>query len=533
MPAPNITQEITEVPLEIVGSSTYGRYNKISNAQTWNMIISDDALVDYAGYKAVLEQSPNESGRGLYASSRGNIMIAVWGSSVYSITCTVDSNFQNILTAANRGSMATSTGDVYIAENNLGDILITDGNEIYRYNWNTPTTPIAAIPSLPSGLKDPGFISFQNGRFIVVNTTSNRWYLSDFASPPTFPINASNEGALQSKPDYAQAAVPTPGGGNTLMLFGHNVIEQWTDVGTALFPYQRSSTFNVDYGTINASSIAALDSYIVWLSVNEQSGVTIMVMSDRNVKSISTDGIDFKLANLKNPADCTAFLFRQDGHVIYQFTFVTDNLTYLYDTKTDKFFNASDENGNYHIAREVVFFNNRYYFVSISGGNLYEMGTQYTNYQYSDTEIQDIPRIRITPPLRLPSQRWFIIKSLGFTIENGQPNFIAPIGDENFIATENLNDITTENDLFLIEEDSPDILTATFGQGSEAVDLCISRDGGESFGSSVRQYMNPVGKRKSRFIFQRLGQANDACFQIKFIGYGRFVAFDGLCEVYL
>jgi len=532
MPAPNITQEIQEVPLEIVGSTTFGRFNKISRAQTWNMIISDDALVPYAGYKNVLDKLPAEPGRGLYASSRGNIMIAVWGSAVYSITCTITASFQNILNAINIGSMATSTGDVYIAENNLGDILISDGHEIYRYNWLAPSTPIATV-SKPTALNNPGFIAFQNGRFIVVNTTSNRWYLSNLVSPPTFPVNASNEGALQSKPDFAQAALPTPGGGNTLMLFGHNVVEQWTDIGTALFPYQRSSTFNVDYGTINASSIAALDNYIVWLSVNEQSGVTIMVMSDSGKKSISTDGIDFKLANLKNPADCTAFLFRQDGHVIYQFTFVTDNLTYLFDTKTEKFFNASDENGNYHIAREVVFFNNKNYFVSISGGNLYEMGTQYNNYQYSDTDIQDIPRMRITPPLRLPSQRWFIIKSLGFTVENGQPNFIVPIGDENFIATENLLDITTESDVFLIEEDSPDILTATFGEGSEAIDLCISRDGGESFGSSVRQYMNPVGKRKSRFIFQRLGQANDACFQIKFIGYGRFVAFDGVIETYM
>jgi len=67
---------------------------------------------------------------------------------------------------------------------------------------------------------------------------------------------------------------------------------------------------------------------------------------------------------------------------------------------------------------------------------------------------------------------------------------------------------------------------------SEAVDLSISRDGGETFGSSWRLNMNPTGKRKSRFIYQRLGIVNDATFQLRFSGFGRFVCTDGLLEIY-
>ena len=44
--------------------------------------------------------------------------------------------------------------------------------------------------------------------------------------------------------------------------------------------------------------------------------------------------------------------------------------------------------------------------------------------------------------------------------------------------------------------------------------------------------MNQTGNRKSRLIFQRLGQANDFTPLIRFIGYGRFVAFDGIVEAY-
>src|ERR1019366_1685077 len=82
---------------------------------------------------------------------------------------------------------------------------------------------------------------------------------------------------------------------------------------------------------------------------------------------------------------------------------------------------------NYHPARNVVFFNNDYYFVSLNDGNLYTFGTQFSNLQYSSTDIQQMPRIRICPPIRLPSQRMFICKSVGFTIENGQPNTITDI----------------------------------------------------------------------------------------------------------
>ena len=100
---------------------------------------------------------------------------------------------------------------------------------------------------------------------------------------------------------------------------------------------------------------------IVWLGVNEQSGPVIMYANGSTTKGISTDGIDYVLSNLTNPENCTGFLFRQDGHIIYQFSFLDDNISYAYDFNTGLFFNISDENLNYHIARQVVFFKNDYY----------------------------------------------------------------------------------------------------------------------------------------------------------------------------
>jgi hypothetical protein len=504
MPAPNMRQEINDMPLTMVGGSSFGRYQKISNAQTWNFLVSDGFLVPYAGYKNVVTTASQAIGRGLYSSYRGNFMLAVIGDVVYRISTT--------LVPTPVATLATTTGDVYIAENNNSEIAITDGTYIYVYNYNTgifSSSVPGAINFITFGYQNPGYISFQNGRLIVVSLQTAIWVLSGLNDATQWTLgggNPSYAGSLQSKPDFVQAAVPMPGGGNNLLLFGRNVTEQWQQTASALFPYQRGSSFNVDYGCLNASTVASLNSFVVWLAVNEQSGPVIMVCNGSSIKSITTDGIAYRLSNLSDPTNCTAFLFMQDGHLIYQFTFITDNVSYAYDFNTGLFFNVSDPNLNYHIAREVVYFNNSYYFVSLDGPDIYLFDSSIYSATYSSTNIQQIPRIRITPPVRLPNQHMFIIKSASFTMENGLPNA--------FNATT------------AVESSLPVFTAESF------ITLSISRDGGENFGNSLRYDMNPTGMRKNRINFQRLGQANDATLQFSFYGLERFVLTDGLIAIY-
>ncbi|MBU3682113.1 MAG: hypothetical protein FGM16_09265 [Flavobacterium sp.] len=546
MPAPNAVQQIQEIPLKIVGGNNFGRYNKISDEQTFNFIVSDNALVPYAGYKVVSEISETV-GRGLYSSFTGQFMLSVIGNQLYkSVRNQITGSIQTTIIAG--AQLGTSSGDVYISENNNAQICITDNSFIYVYDWfnnifwsNLPSQ--APATKLNFYYTSPGYISFQNGRFIVACNDTQDWILSNIndatsATAWPQPNDAYRVGKIQSKPGRIKAVVPVPGGGNNIVVMGSNVAETWTDYGLALFPYQRNSTFNIDYGCLNPSSIAELDNFVVWLAVNEQSGPILMMATGSAIKKISTDGIDYRLSQLKNPQNCTGFLFQQDGHLLYQFTFPDDNLTLAYDFNTQLFFTVTDENLNYHPARQVVFFLDNYYFVSLKDGNLYRFGTQYTNAQYGlgNTGIRIIPRIRITPPLRIPSQRYFICKSLGFTIENGEPNNIAytPIAftsSYKYITTESGKKILTEIGQKLITEK---VLTPTAYNeyASNQVFLAISRDGAESFGNAYPVPMNPTGKRTSRLIWQRLGIANDATFQLRFIGYSRFVCFDGIVEAY-
>lgn len=489
--------QVQQVPLKIVGGNLFGRYGKLSDEQTFNMIVSDNGLVDYAGYAAVAQMTSTTKGRGIHTSSIGNFMLAVVGGQAYRINTNLVPLFI--------GNLATNKGDVSIAENNNREIVITDGINIYVYNYFDSSFKISGVDFMFSYTFtfNPGYITFQNTRFLVAANGTNNWVLSASNDATTWPADASHVGELQTKPDTVQAAIPFPGRGNLMFLLGKTVTESWTDTGAALFPYQRSSSFNVDYGCLNPNSIAWQDNYIVWLGQSEESGIVLLYTTGGETKQISTDGIDFVLSQLKNPQDCTGFMVKIDGHLMYHFTFNTDNLSYLYDFNTKMFFTVTDEFSNYFIARQVVFFNNDYYFVSFNDGKLYRMGTQYTNYTYSlpnaDVLIQkEIPRIRICPPVRLPSQNYFIARSASFTIENGQPNTIT--------FTNNIVDTNM------------------------AIDLLLSYDGGTTFGSSYRYNLNFTGKRKSKLIYYRLGQANDMTPQIQFWGSKRFIAFDGVIE---
>ena len=543
MPAPNATQQITEIPLPIVGGTHFGRYPKISLEETWNFIVSDGWLVPYAGYKNALTLSPSADGRGIYSSFVGGFMIAVLGSFVFRIQVSAMGNLY-VYNSLPIGSLQTDQGDVYIAENNNEEICITDGVYVYVYNYQPGTPSADVFRSSYSGSANPftfssvnpGYISFQNGRLIIACGETTNWVLSDLNNAVSWPTTANYIGSIQTKPDFAQAAVPLPGGGNNLLVFGRNVTELWQDVGAVLFPYQRNSTFNVDYGCLNPATVAHLKDYVVWLGVNEQSGPVLMLYEGGKFESISTDGIDYQLGNLKNPQNCTGFLYQQDGHVIYQFTFPTDNISYAYDFETKLFFNVSDENLNYHIAREIVYFNNTYYFVSLNGGNIYAFDTLYTSAQYDEDDIQIIPRIRITPPVRMPDQRYYIAKSLGFTVENGQPNRIRTVevitNSNQQITTESGLSITCENGDVICTEIMENTPSYIYETASEVISLAISRNGGETFGTFWGKDMNHTGNFKSRFIFQRLGHANDSTYQLRFNGYGRFVVTDGILEIY-
>jgi hypothetical protein len=335
-------QNFKQVPVNIVGSSIFGRYPKISIEKTYNMFMSDDWLVPYAGYQIAIPSSMFGSGftgRAVYASSKLNRLIVVIDTRVYSVNLFFDQNLAktfdfNVILLNPGKPLQTSTGVVYIAENNKPQILISDNSALYLYDpAGSPT--FQQIKNLDF---TPGYITFHDTYFICAAKqdtfysppATNTWRLSGQNDGATWGNAAANIGLIQTKPDQIQAVVRFPSKGNAILVLGLTVSEPWFDVGAQLFPYQRNNQYNIDYGCLNPATIAFMDSIVVWLAQNEKSGPIIVYSTDGcTIEKITTDGIDYFFSQLTNPMDSQAFLYRQDGHLIYHINFYTDNLSLL------------------------------------------------------------------------------------------------------------------------------------------------------------------------------------------------------------
>lgn len=513
----------TELPLIVAGSTKFSRYNKISVEQSINFFLVDEWLTPFAGYKNVQTINPTGQGRGIYSSAKLKLLFAVIDNKVY--------KFDSILSKTLIGNLQTAIGDVFISENNAGQILFSDSQ--YLYVWNSVTSVFyqsanALQPNYFFIDFTPGYVTFQNGRFVspAANAQGNFiWALSEPNNGLSWPDDAQHRGSLQTKPDKTVATIRFPGSGNNLFVFGATVTEQWQDVGAQLFPYQRSTAFNIDYGCINPASIAELENKVCFIGINEKSGPVIMYSTGGDPVHISTDGIDDKLAFLTNPTNCYGFMFRQNGHLFYVVTWPTDNLTYAYDFNTDKFYTLCDEHMNAFIVKRVAFFNNLYFFVSLRDGNLYELSNNFYTYDYGDGDIQEIPRIRITPSIRLPDQSRFIAGYAGFCIEQGQ--FDYDYRDTTFIlGTEDENEISTQNHNQLIGGGH------NFRNNVPRIDMCMSKDGGINYGSNRSIDMFPLGRRANRLMWRNLGAANELVFQFRFHGYAQYVANNGIVAIY-
>lgn len=500
------------LPLDIAGSSTFGRNPKILASRTYNMITADDWFVDYGGFEKVLDISEDMTGRGIFSSIKANRVIVVSSNKVYSVsifTSTIG-NKKNY-SARQVGLIESYTGDVTLAENTANQIAICDQHNIYIYNYVTGTFTKATLPD--NFL--PGYVCYKDGYFIAPDLRSSAWILSApnnglnwFWNPGT---SGQVAGSLQTKADLAQAVVSMPGKGNLVLVMGNRITELWTDVGTSFsgnsfFPLQKSYSLNIDYGCLNSATIAASDKVVMWLGSNEKSGPVIMFTTGGDVNQVSTDGINYQLERLVNPQKSAAFFVKIGGHLVYHLTFYDerDNFTVLYDFTDQKFYDATDENMNYHPARKVAFFDNDYYFVSLNDGHLYRMSDSLSTFNYglfkdNTPKVYDIPRIRVCSNLRMPTQQRLCINSMGFTIEQG-------------------ND--TDNDL-----NNP-----AYQPG---IDMSMSKNGGLSFGSySQRKNIYRVGKRDNRLMWWNLGIANDFVPQFRFFGKGMWRATNGQVKVY-
>ena len=516
--SPSKTPNSFEAEINIVGSSSFGRYPKISTERTYNMFVSDGWLVNFAGYKKARAILPNSQGRGIFRSVRGDFAIAVFNDAVFRIETNL--NFTLI------GNLETFTGEVFMDENLNSQICIVDGLNAYIFNYQLNQFAKTAVPSDLI----PNYVTYQNGKLVIGNANKtnagSQWYAFSSGGGTSFAPNPAVL-TLQTKPDFALAALRIPGKGNNLLVLGSTVAEIWTDIGGSE-TYRRNASINIDYGLVSVSTLASSDEIICWLGINEKSEPSIMTMRGGSAERISTDGIDFLLQSIKKPEDSTAYFYRQDGHLFYQLTFFDDedNISIVYDFNAASFYFVSDENLNHHPGRQIIFFNGTTYFIGLQDGNLYELSSFITNIEIDQTLLA-IPRIRITKSIRLKDSSRFIANYASWTMEQGVEQNLTPLQEcEGFILAQDGRVIFTEDGKVMLVQEG-DCLPYR-----PRVDISLSKSGGETFSNIVSLPLNFTGNFQNQMRLFKMGAANDLIYQFRFWGLDRFVVNNGVLEMY-
>jgi hypothetical protein len=527
------TPNAQKIPVKIVGSSIFGVHPIISDERTWNMFISDGWLLNFAGYTQAINILPlGNEGRGLYKSVRGNFMLAVIASNIYRIDPNLGFSFLF--------SIASGTGEVFMDENLSSQICIVDGvSSGYIYNYTTNTVGAIDYVYTGGGIPFiPNYVTYQNTYFIFGNATQDpsgsNWFIYKSGFNPTTLANPLQLAwvqtlTLQTKPDFAKAAIRIPSHGNNLLVLGSSVAEIWANV-EGLQVYQRQSSVNIDYGVESVATIAATDDMIVWLGINEKSNAAIMVMKGGRADTLSTDGIDNILNKINHPETSTGMFYRQNGHVFYILTFYDpeDNLSIMYDFTTEKFYDITDWDFNYHPARQMAFFNNQIYFISLKQGSVMLIDPNIESISTNIGNNYQIPRVRKCDTFRLPGSDRYIVNQFSFTIQNGvEQNVDFQVECDGYILGET-------SGLMMYSEDGLPLLIE--GGSCQVyrpkIDVSFSKNGGETYGNVVPYFMHSTGNYKNQPRFNKLGEANQFTIQMRFWGYGAVVINDGFLEVY-
>lgn len=465
------------IPLGIVGGTKFSRYPTMTDETTINMMVTGDknsqALVNYLGYKKEIS-FPKGEPRGIYVSTRLNEMFVVIGGNLYIIN--------NVLGYRLLGNLDTFSGPVFMIENQNNQIGLVDGLNLYVYNYLFNTFNRIIVPNIT-----PSYIEFLDTYAILSDSNRGLYIIS--APNDMTSYTALDEATIQTKADQLQA---TPRLDRTLFVQGKKATELWNDqptqavqgLGSINFPFKRNNSFSIDYGVISTSTIASAFGMLVWFGFNTESGPSIVYTNGGKPQLVSGEGLDFLLNNLKKPEDSTAFLFKDNGHILYQITFFNplDDKTIVYDFTNQLWYNATDENLSHFIAKKTAYFNDKFYFINFDKNDpgLYEMNVNINTY-----DGKTIPRVRVTEPIKLDGQG-FILNRVELMMEHG------------------------ESDDY------------------RRIDLAASFDGGQSFQYGAQPFiMNQLGHRIGQVKWFKLGFGNDIRLKFQFWSKGRFVVTSG------
>lgn len=467
--------------LPVVCSSNIQKFPYLSNETAINCYPFYDAVSGkkaqyrYSGYKKILDfvGAENLKGRPGGFAKIDQYAFVVIGALVFRIE-------QN-LTYAQIGVLGTTEGYVSMCIT-AQYLTIVDGTGKWVYD-----IILGTFSAITEGPTNPTYVTQMKGFVFFNDANKQAIYQSAQNQPST--INALSfeqidyNTAYQSYNLIAMSAI----NGN-LLCFTSGFIETLQEVSRVGFTFDPDLNLTYEYGIVNAGSLAKgaaslktgqkISVFCIFFAQEPTTGLYSIMMTDGGQPiTISTSSIEYRLSKLSNPADNISFIFSDNGQTFYQITFLTDNLTLVYNVNQKAWFDVQYF-GARHPAQAMGFFIKKRLFISAYDNGLYEMSEDYNTFN-----------------------------NFPFTCTIITPNFQMANYVKGRANTLKLNLLTgTQN---------PNVKPKLI--------LWISNDGGVSFRAAQGSYYPQSGDRIGVMEYRELGSSSNFSFKIEFQGDSDFM----------
>lgn len=331
-----------------------------------------------------------------------------------------------------------------------GTDLMIVGNNGYAY---TPDTDTLKNMDVEEGWYPAAMVTYMDGYFIFNRTGTGQFFISKLYSTEIDPIDWAT---AEAAPDDTVGVIVAT---RQLWLLGERSTEVWYDSGDPDFPFTRISGAVSDIGCANHQTIAKIRTSILFVGndnkVYQTNGYTPV--------PISTPAIELKLIDADR-STLTAFTYTENGHWFYVLT-MDNGTTMVYDPDTAQWHTR----GSGLLGKWII---NGAINVNATGRPIGFSETEFHNISI-DTLTENGARIRreaVTIPVNKTVNR-IRVHEVQLDMEVGQ---------------------TTEG----------------------SVILQVSKDSGATWGNEARASTGPLGERRTRVRWLRLGQARDIIFRV-------------------
>lgn len=390
----------------------------------------------------------NETGidprcRGLYQiqlSIGVYLTVIVIGENVYNL------NFDYTTKTINPvliGTLQTFKGNVVISSNATQIIFVcydTYNNlkkgSIYNYITNT-FTHITDLDFLGGS-----HVVMIDGYFIYNQIGSSNMLSCDLNDGLTW--DATKIARAESSSDKIIALGQTKG---EMWVFGTNSIEVWYDAGNSPgFPFSKRVGSDMDVGCSAPYSIVSVSGNLMWLDsrrfivVSDFSQFFRSNSSGYQATKLSTESIDAEIGSYATVSDCLASTYVDNGHVMAEFSFPSEEKTWVYDATMDMWhersYHLSSNNIEYQSLTNFYVQNEKYTIAaSLANNKVYLVSRDYL-----DDDGEKIHRIRTTHHIN-DSFKQLAINEVELKCNTGLQNHIQQYAN---VLSTTINSFTTK-----------------------------------------------------------------------------------------